>query len=98
MVTLAAGYDLEQVQPLVEASIEVYLRSVRQAWDTQLGSGTVEYAADVYRSRVLAAIVGTTGVVNAVSVQLNGGSEDLILTETGALQQVPTLGTVTLRE
>lgn len=98
VVTLAAGYDLEQVQPLVEASIEVYLRSVRQAWDTQLGSGTVEYAADVYLSRVLAAIVGTTGVVNAVSVQLNGGSEDLILTETGALQQVPTLGTVTLRE
>lgn len=97
-LTLAAGYDLEQVQPLVEASIEAYLLSVRQAWGNQLGSTTVEYAADVYLSRVTAAIVGTTGVVNATNVQINGGAEDLILTETGTTQQVPVIGTVTLSE
>ena len=97
-LTLAAGYDLEQVQPLVEASIEAYLLSVRQAWGNQLGSTTVEYAADVYLSRVTAAIVGTTGVVNATNVQINGGTEDLILTETGTTQQVPVIGTVTLSE
>ena len=97
-LTLAAGYDLEQVQPLVEASIESYLLSVRQAWGTQLGSTTVEYAADVYLSRVTAAIVGTTGVVNATNVQLNGGTADLTLTETGTTQQVPVMGTVTLSE
>lgn len=97
-LTLAAGYDLEQVQPLVKASIEAYLLSVRQAWGDQLGSTTVEYAADVYLSRVTAAIVGTTGVVNATNVQINGGTEDLILTETGTTQQVPVIGTVTLSE
>ena len=97
-LTLAAGYDLEQVQPLVEASIEAYLLSVRQAWGNQLESTTVEYAADVYLSRVTAAIVGTTGVVNATNVQINGGTEDLILTETGTTQQVPVIGTVTLSE
>ena len=97
-LTLAAGYDLEQVQPLVEASIEAYLLSVRQAWGTQLGSTTVEYAADVYLSRVTAAIVGTTGVVNATNVQLNEGTADLTLTETGTTQQVPVMGTVTLSE
>ena len=97
-VTLAAGYSLEQVQPLVEASMEAYLLSVRQAWGNQLGSTTVEYAADVYLSRVTAAIVGTTGVVNATNVQLNSGTVDLILTETGTTQQVPVLGTVTLSE
>lgn len=97
-LTLAAGYDLEQVQPLVEASIEAYLLSVRQAWGTQLGSTTVEYAADVYLSRVTAAIVGTTGVVNATNVQLNGGTADLTLTETGTTQQIPVMGTVTLSE
>lgn len=97
-LTLAAGYDLEQVQPLVEASIEAYMLSVRQAWGNQLGSTTVEYAADVYISRVTAAIVGTTGIVNATNVQLNSGTEDLILTETGTTQQVPVMGTVTLSE
>lgn len=97
-VTLASGYSLEQVQPLVEASIQAYMLSVRQAWGNQLGTTTVEYAADVYLSRVLAAIVGTTGVVNATNVQLNGGTSDLILTETGASQQVPIMGTVSLSE
>lgn len=97
-VTLAAGYELAQVQPLVEASIEAYLLSVRQAWGDQLGTTTVEYSADVYLSRVLAAIVGTTGVVNATNVQLNGGTADLSLTQTGAAQQIPVMGTVTLSE
>ena len=97
-LTLAAGYSIEQVQPLVEQSIEGYLLSVRQAWSTQLGTDTVQYAADVYLSRVLAAIVSTTGVVNATDVQINNGTADLILTETGALQQVPVLGEVTLSE
>ena len=97
-VTLAAGYSLEQVQPLVEASIETYMQSVRESWGTQLGTTTVEYAADVYVSRVTAAIVGTTGIVNATNVQLNGGTTDLILTETGTTQQVPITGTVTLSE
>lgn len=97
-LTLAPGYSIEQVQPLVEASIEAYLLSVRQAWGNQMGSTTVEYTADVYLSRVTAAIVGTTGVVNATNVQLNGSTADLILTETGTTQQVPVAGTVTLSE
>ena len=97
-LTLAPGYSIEQVQPLVEASIEAYLLSVRQAWGNQMGSTTAEYVADVYLSRVTAAIVGTTGVVNATNVQLNGSTADLILMETGTTQQVPVMGTVTLSE
>ena len=45
-----------------------------------------------------AAIVGVAGVVNATNVQLNGGTADLLLTETGETQQVPVIGTVTLNE
>ena len=97
-IMLASGYSIEQVQPLVESSIDNYLLSVRQSWGNAIGDTNVSYAADVYVSRVTAAIVGTTGVVNATDVQLNGGTEDLILTETGTTQQVPMLGTVTLNE
>ena len=50
----------------------------------------------MYLARITAAIVGVTGVVNATNVQLNGGTADLILTESGTTQQVPVLGTVSL--
>lgn len=95
---LAAGYAIGQVQEPVEQAIEAYLLSVRQEWDTNTSSTAVSYAADVYVARITAAIVGVTGVVNATNVQLNGGTADLILTETGETQQVPVIGTVTLRE
>lgn len=95
---LAPGYNIEQVQPLVESELEAYLLEVRQSWGTQLGTTDIEYEANVYLSRVLAAIVGTAGVVNATNVEINGGTSDLILTETGQTQQVPILGTVTLSE
>ena len=95
---LAAGYAIGQVQEPVEQAIEAYLLSVRQEWDTNTSSTAVSYAADVYVARITAAIVGVTGVVNATNVQLNGGTADLILTETGETQQVPVIGTVTLNE
>lgn len=95
---LAAGYAIGQVQEPVEQAVETYLLSVRQEWDTNTSSTAVSYAADVYVARITAAIVGVTGVVNATNVQLNGGTADLILTETGETQQVPVIGTVTLSE
>ena len=95
-LTLASGYQIGQVQDPIENAIEAYLLSVRQEWDTNTSTTAVEYAADVYIARITAAIVGVTGVVNATNVQLNGGTADLTLTETGTTQEVPTLGTVTL--
>lgn len=56
----------------------------------------LEYNANVYLARVLAAIVGVVGVLNVANTQLNGSAADVILTETGQMQQVPVLGTVTL--
>lgn len=95
-LTLSAGTQTGQVQEAVEAAIEAYLLSVRQEWANPVGETGLDYAANVYVARVTAAIVGVTGVVNATNVQLNGGASDLELTETGATQQVPILGTVTL--
>lgn len=97
-LTLTSGSSIGQVQDLVEAAIESYLATVRQDWAANVSSNNVEYVANVYLARVTAAIVGVAGVVNATNVQLNGGTSDLILTETGATQQLPVLGTVTLSE
>ena len=95
---LSPGYAIGQVQQPVEEAIEGYLLTIRQAWATNISPSGVEYAANVYLSRITAAIVGVTGVVNATGVQLNGGTSDLVLTETGTVQQVPVIGTVTLHE
>ena len=95
-VTLASGYEIGQVQQPIEDAIEAYLLTVRQAWDTNTSATSVVYEANVYLARITAAIVGVTGVVNATNVQLNGGTADLILTESGATQQVPVMGTVSL--
>lgn len=95
-LTLSPGYEIGQVQAGVEAAIEAYMETIRQSWATQVGTTTVEYQANVYVARVTAAILTVTGVVNATNVQLNGGTADLILTESGTTQQVPVTGTVTL--
>ena len=61
-----------------------------------MGVSGLEYACGVYLARITAALVGITGVVNAANVTINGSAADLTLTETSALQQVPTPGEVSL--
>lgn len=95
-LTIQSSYEIGQLQTPIENAIAAYLLTVAQEWGTNTSSTSVQYAANVYVARVTAAIVGVTGVVNATNVQLNGGTDDLLLTETGTLQQVPALGTVSL--
>ena len=95
---LSPGYSIQQVQPFVEQQIENYLLSVRQEWDTNVSQTGVQYAANVYVSRVISAIVNATGVVNVMSLTLNGSDADITLTEAGVTQQIPVMGTVTLSE
>lgn len=95
-VMLASGVELAQVQEPVETAISNYLLSVRQSWGNMLATDHVEYAADVYVSRVIAAMLTVDGVVNVQNLQLNGGTSDIMLTESGTVQQVPTMGTVSL--
>lgn len=95
---LAPGYNISQVTPLVKTQLENYLLSVRQEWDTNVSATNVQYVANVYVARVISAIVNATGVVNVMSLELNGEDEDITLTETGTVQEVPILGTVNLSE
>lgn len=95
---LQSGYAVGQVQQPVEKALAAYLASVSEAWGTNISTSGVAYAANIYIARIIAAIVGVAGIVNAADVQINGASEDLSLTETGTLQQVPKLGEVSLSE
>lgn len=95
-LTLQPGYNVGQLQSAIEAALEAHMLSVRQSWDTNISTTGFEYAANIYRAQIIAAIVGVTGVVNATNVRLNGADRDIILPQTGSVQQVPVLGVVTL--
>lgn len=97
-VSLAAGYTLLQVRPLIIEALEGYLSEIRAGWGTPISAAAVAYSADVYLSRVIAAILTAAGVLNVSGVTLNGNAADLNLTQSGTIQQVPILGTVTLNE
>lgn len=96
VLTLRAGYTVEQMRPLVESAVEEYLLSVRREWAEPDADRLTNYSCWVYLARVVSAILSVPGVVNATGVALSGGTADLQLIETGQTQQVPVLGEVAL--
>jgi len=96
-LSVGGGYTLDQLRPLLVEAVDAYLLSIRQDWDTPETSGRTNYASWVYAARVTAAMLSVRGVINVTDLTLNGGAEDLALSETGELQQVPVLGEVELR-
>jgi len=95
-LTLSPGTAMGQVQPLAEQALNAYLADVRRDWGKALNTVEVSYAANVYLARITGILVSVPGVVNATGVQINGAAADLLLTQSGAVQQVPVLGVVTL--
>lgn len=96
VLTLRAGYTVEQMQALVEEAVGGYLLDIRRDWATPDADRLTNYTCWVYLARVISAILSVPGVLNATSVMLNGGANDLQLVETGLTQQVPILGEVSL--
>ncbi len=97
-VSLAPGYTLVQVRPLILAELAKYLETIREGWGTPVSTSSFLYNADVYLARVTAAILSVAGVRNVAGVTLNGSGADLVLAETAEDQQVPVLGTVSLSD
>lgn len=89
---IQAGVEIYQTQ--IEERIQEYLDKVCQSWGNPIKGQKVEYAVSVYISRIVAAILEIPDVINVTDVKINGSSDDLILTETASLQQIPSLGTV----
>lgn len=95
-VTIVAGYTLEQLLPALRQGIEERLETVRRQWDTPTVPGTVLYSSAVYRAGITASLLSVAGVVNVTGLTLNGVDADVLLQETGQVQQVPMLGEVLL--
>lgn len=91
-ITLQKGYDMGQVKLLAEQALVNYFQSLRQLWADANESNI--YSCDVFVARVLAVLVNVSGIANVSNVQLNNATEDIRLTQSGELQQLPKLGEV----
>lgn len=83
-------------QTEIEEKISEYLHEVCGTWGEPLKTYTVNYPVMVYVARIIYAVLQISSVVNMTNVLINGLPNDLELTETAELQQIPVLGTVVI--
>ena len=93
-VTLQSGYTLGQLQPTVETALAEYVHSLKVSWADS--NNLNDYACDVFVAKVTATLISVNGIANVSDVKLNGATQDITLTQTGAVQQLPKLGGVVL--
>ena len=86
----------EIYQSQIEERIQAYISEVVAEWGTPIKSHTISYSVVIYISRIIYSILQISEIVNVSNVQINGSGNDLTLTETAQLQQVPVLGTVVI--
>lgn len=95
-VVISPRYTLAQLRSAIEQAISNYLLELRKDWG--LPDEVNEYSLAVYTARINAAIISVAGVSNVSNVTINGSKDDLVLSETAQLQELPVMGTVTLYE
>lgn len=93
-IVLGTNYTLGQVETPIKEAVASYIQSLRQSWAD--ATDLNEYSCDVFVSRVSATIVNVPGVSNVTRVTLNGVAQDIELTQSGQIQQLPKLGEVVL--
>jgi uncharacterized phage protein gp47/JayE len=98
-ITMETGVDFGPTyQTAIEEAIGNYILSAAHTWGAALVSSTVSYSVIIYVSRIIAAILSVEGVANVTDLTVNGGTTDIVLTETSSTQQIPVLGTVIVNE
>lgn len=95
-INLMSGYELGQVKDSIKNAINKYFYELRNEWDSANSFG--DYSLSVYRARVSSAVLSVVGVANVSDLVLNNLDEDIILSQTGQVQQVPKLGDVVVNE
>lgn len=95
-VALRPGYTIETIQPLVEEKIEEYILEVRQQW--AIADEYNNYFSSIYIARINAAMLTIPAIINVTNTEINGTAADLTLQQTPLVQELPTLGEVTLSE
>lgn len=90
-----SGYTVEQLRAPITEKLEELFAQLRKEWGV-LDETSHTYQTILYVSRVIVAVSGILGVANISEVKFDGVAADLSLSETGARQELPILGQVTI--
>ncbi|MCL2547897.1 MAG: baseplate J/gp47 family protein [Symbiobacteriaceae bacterium] len=97
-VTIAAGYELEQLYPLIVTALEDYFVEIRRTWDKPPPRGSLEYISWIFRSRVNSQFFSVPGILNVEELTLNDDELDIRLQQNAIIQEIPLLEEVILDE
>lgn len=82
----------ETVVEKCRASIEDYLLGLRKKWDEKTINKDIIYKCNILYAQVLAALIGSEGVLNITGLLINGNNTDIYLTQSREMQELPFLG------
>ena len=91
-VDLAVGITPSQMTTPINEAIEGYFDTVRRMWDRS--NDLNEYNLSVFRSQLMVALLNIGGIINVSRVLIDDVDADLMLTQTGQLQELPIVGGV----
>lgn len=86
------GAVIEVVMPKIISAVENYFRTLRQNWDE--GNDLNEYSLSIFQAQIIRAVLSVEEIANVTNVRLNGNAEDIILTQSSAIQQIPILKSI----
>lgn len=85
---------LQTVKDNINANLTAYLKQVQDNW----ADGNGQYETIIYYNQIVTAANSAEGVTNVDGCVVNGGTENIVLTQTKTEQFIPVLGTVTIGE
>ena len=95
-ILISVDKDYETTINEIKRDIDSYLLSIRKKWDRRLSDKVIKYEISVIYQRISAIIMTVDGVLNLKGLLVNKAENDIILTQTSKVQNVPFLGTVDL--
>lgn len=95
-ITISSTANLDDVKAKIRKSLEEYFDGLRKTWSVINSATGRGYSLNIYRSKILSRIMMVEGVSNCTMPVLNGKEEDISLTFTNEVSQLPELGEVTL--
>lgn len=91
-ILIKTGHSYDTVIENCKSAINDYLLTLRKQWDKKYIENDVVYKCNVLYAQILAALIGSEGVLNITELLINGNNADIDLTQSREVQQVPFLG------
>jgi len=91
-IVLIGDITVGQIRLAINEAIGNYFASLQAGWGRS--SENNQYSLTIFRSQISAALLAIPEIINVSNILLNNGYSDIVLTQSGTLQELPLLGEV----